>query len=134
MLVNHHIDKLNKLIITRLKGDANATRFMHCHHRYMKKVRNTQEYLAYDEIIDFNDLKKLNIHFDELKNVASVFSSFDSVQRTKLALLVKPGKIYFLAKIYIILRKQIPGNSKQVKVFQNKLDALKWIHDNRNIQ
>lgn len=128
MTVSHHIDDLNKLIITTWKGDADVKKFFRYYLNYREKVQNEQKYYVYNEIVNFSSVGKLDFDFNDLKNFARLVASFDNGQSTKLAMIVNPGKAYVLAKAYAVIQKLVPGNNKAVNVFVDYFAALKWLN------
>lgn len=128
MTVRHHIDEINRLIITDWKGDADVEKFFRIYRRYLKKLRNKQEYSEYNEVINFQEIGRLNFNLQGLKIYANYTKSFDYPRATKLAMIVNPGMANILANSYVVIRKLTPGSKKKVKVFLNYFDALKWIN------
>jgi len=128
MQATHHIDNLNKLILTEWKGNADADKFIRYYGKYQDNIKSNQELDDYNEIVDFSRIKNININMLSLKRYADFAVSFDRHAKTKLALIVKPGMAYGLATGYVAIRKLNPKNHKIIKVFVSAVDALSWIN------
>lgn len=124
----HHIDNINKLIITEWKGGADIEKFISAYQKYQRKVRNAPEVVGYDEVVDFTNIKNLKYSFSDLKTLAKLISSFDESEGTKAAYIINSKSLFILLKSYIVLRRFLPYSKKQVKIFYDYVDALKWIH------
>lgn len=130
MTANHHVDNINKLIITDWRGDADVNQFIGAYLKYQKNVRNNQMLGTYDEIVNFSKAKKLNFNLHDLVKYVGIAVSFDSETNTKLAIIVNTRAGYGLAKGYMALRKLNPKSRKDLNVFFTESEALKWINNN----
>jgi len=128
MAVSHYVDNINNLIISDWKGDADVDKFIRSYRKYLESVRNMGEYTSYNEIVNFKEVRKLNLSLNDLKKYAALAASQDGLQ-TKMAIIVNDGLAFVLATGYIAVRKLTPGNKKKVRVFLNYHDALRWISD-----
>jgi hypothetical protein len=129
---SHHIDKINKLIITEWKGDADIGRFISAYQNYQRKLRGRPELAGYDEIINLSNIKNLNYGLSDLKNLAKLTSSFDESDGTKAAYIINSTALSVPVKSYIVIRKIMPKSRKRVRVFYDYFDALKWMNNDTN--
>jgi hypothetical protein len=54
--------------------------------------------------------------------------------RTRLAIVVTQPFGYGLARMYQAFRSFLPNTSKEVQIFRNRLDALKWIGESQGAE
>ena len=128
MPVKHHIDNINRLIISDWKGEADADRFIGAIMKYQEKIRNNPEYSSFDEVVNFTKMKALKLNFHDLKKISNLTASLDDKKSTKLAFIVSTKLAYMLAKAYVIVRKLQPKSRKKLGVFLSEVDGLKWIN------
>ena len=128
MSVKHHIDNINRLIISDWKGDADADKFVDSILKYQEKLRNNPEYSSFDEIVNLTKMKGLKLSFHDLKKISNLTASLDGTISTKLVFIVSTKLAYVLAKVYMIVRKLNPKSRKQLNVFFDEFDGLKWIN------
>ena len=128
MSAKHHIDHINRLIISDWDGDADADQFIHAFLKYQEKIGNNPEYSSFDEVVNFTKMKGLKLNFHDLKKISNLTASLDDTKSTKLAFIVSTKLTYMLAKAYVIVRKLNPKSRKKLGVFFNEFDALKWIN------
>ena len=128
MPVKHHIDHINRLIISDWKGAADVDQFIGAFLKYQKKIRNNPEYSSFDEVVNFRKMKGLKLSFHDLEKISDLTASFDDTKSTKLAFIVSTKLTYTLAKAHVIVRKLNPKGQKKLEVFFNEFDGLKWIN------
>ena len=128
MPVKHHIDNINRLIISDWKGDADADQFIGAFLKYQKNIRKNPEYSSFDEVVNFTNMKGLKLNFHDLKKISGLTASLDDTKSTKLAFIVSTKLSYVLANAYFITRKLNPKSRKKLGVFFNEFDGLKWIN------
>ncbi len=131
MSVKHHIDNINRLIISDWKGEADADRFIGAIMKYQEKIRDNPEYSSFDEVVNFTKMKALKLNFHDLKKISNLTASLDDTKSTKLAFIVSTKLTYMLAKAYVIVRKLNPKSRKKLGVFLNEFDGLKWINNDK---
>lgn len=128
MPASHHIDTINKLVITEWSGNADIGKFNLVYQNYLKKIQNNPVLADYHEIVNLTCVKKVNYNFNDLKKFAKSVASRDNSESAKLAIIINSTSLYILVKGYIALRKISPQSKKQVKVFYDYFDALMWIN------
>ncbi len=131
MSAKHHIDNINRLIISDWKGEADADQFIGAIMKYQEKIRDNPEYSSFDEVVNFTKMKALKLNFHDLKKISNLTASLDDTKSTKLAFIVSTKLTYMLAKAYVIVRKLNPKSRKKLGVFFNEFDGLKWINNDK---
>jgi len=130
MAVKHDIDDEAQLITTTLSENAIDSDLIDALKHYFSEVKNQPQYEQYNEIIDLRKIKGIQIDTNDIRELAQISATHDrSSSKTKLAIIASSILAFGFAKIYEIARKLNAKNSKEVRVFKNKEDALSWISE-----
>ena len=128
MPANHNIDTKAQLLITTWEGEAGDIEFIEAIKKYQKDIQNHPEYINYNEIVDFTNVTGIRLTTKGIKNIGLIASTIDKngVNR-KLAFIVSSKLAFGLARMYEIYRGFAKKAHKEIRVFKNKTDALKWL-------
>lgn len=128
MPVFHKIDNENRLIITRWQGEPTVSEMVDALLAYHAKIKSKPEFLDYDELLDFSETDGIHIDSISLKRLGEIAVSFDRPSfRIKLAIVAKSTLGYGLARMYEIARGINSKATKEVNVFREESEALKWL-------
>jgi hypothetical protein len=128
MPVVHKIDNDAKLITTIWSGDAVNSELLDALAKYQQNIKSLPRYAPYNEIVDFRGASNFILSSDNIRELAHMASISDPRGiKTKLAIVVNKPVSYGLARMYEIYRSLLPSGSKEVRVFKNYQDCLKWI-------
>jgi len=131
MPINHHINHASKLILTSVVGDASDIEFIHAIEKYQKDIKNTPDYLNFNEIVDLSDVTNMQITTTGIMTISRIAAETDREgEQTKLALIVSSSLAYGMARMYSMYRSFSPKANKDVRVFNNKQDAYQWLNTN----
>jgi hypothetical protein len=128
MPVLHKIDDDAKLITTIWSGDAVDSELSDALAKYLQNIKSLPLYVSYNEIVDFSGASNFLLSSEGIKKLAHMASIKDPQGvKTKLAIVVNKPIAFGLARMYEIYRSLLPSGSKEVRVFKNYQDCLKWI-------
>ena len=126
----HTIDHDQKLIITTWEGEPSSRDLANSFKRYQHEIRSDPGCIHYNEFVDLSNIKGIKINSSGLRMLADVAANSDtSAIKTKLAIVVKHGLTFGLARMYEIYRNLNPRKSKEIKVFQDRFPALAWLNN-----
>jgi len=128
MPAHHKIDDNNKVIITIWSGRTIDTELVDALENYHQVIKNRPEYSYYDEIVDFTGANGFDLSAAGMMRLSQVAARADAQGvRTKLAIIVNTSFAYGMGRLYQFYRTLKPGNCKEVHVFKDPAEALKWI-------
>jgi len=127
MPANHKIDHDNKLIVTTWEGKPTIQDLSVAYKTYQEHIR-TSDLSVYDELVDFTTINGFRLKSSGLRMLADSAARSDKGDApTKLAVVVRSGLTFGLARMDEIYRNLSPMKSKEIKVFQNMYYALAWL-------
>jgi hypothetical protein len=101
MPAKHHIDNINKLIITTWDGEAIDVDLINAIKEYQEHLQCHPDYINYNEVVDFSKSTGIKLTAKGLKNIGKIASKTDkSESKRKLALITPSNKAYFFARMY----------------------------------
>ena len=125
----HTIDHDRKLIMTTWEGEPSTGDLANAFKEYQEKIKAESECIHYDELVDFSSIEGIKLNSSGLRMLADIAAKSDKTGVvTKLAIVVKPGLTFGLARMYEIYRNLNPRKSKEIKIFQETSSASKWLH------
>lgn len=123
----HQVDHDARLITTIWKGDTADLGLIYALDNYLTNYKEDTELTSYNELVDLSEIQHIKITFQELSKLAKMASRSNGVNvKTHLAIVTSSKMALTFAKMYVQYRKLTPGN-KELKVFDNKLEALQWL-------
>jgi hypothetical protein len=129
----HNIDHNRKLIITTWDGEPTVQDLASALNKYRKEIKELPEYIQYDELVDLSSIGGVKLNSSGLRVLADIAAKSDKTGiRTKLAIVVKPGLTFGLARMYEIYRNLNPSKSKEIKIFQETSSASDWLQSNNS--
>ena len=124
----HKIDDGMKLITTIWSGEASDAELVNALIRYQQDIKSLPVYHSYNEIADFSGAGAFKLSADGLRKLVQIATESDvRGVKTKLAIIVSEPVAYGLARMYEAYRTFKANASKEVRVFRNYSNALKWI-------
>lgn len=127
----HSIDHDRKLISTTWEGEPSTKDLADAFTKYLEEVRTEPECIHYHELVDFSNIGGIKLNSSGLRLLADIAAKTDKTGvTTKLAIVVKPGLTFGLARMYEIYRNLNPRKSKVIKVFQDSALASEWLQTN----
>jgi len=126
----HTIDHDQKVIITTWEGEPINQELSEAFKKYQSEIKEEPEYIQFNELVDFSGIRGIRLNSDGLRLLADIAAKSDTTQvKTKLAIIVKPGLTFGLARMYEIYRNLNPKKSKEIKVFHDSSPALAWLRN-----
>jgi len=131
MPASHFIDHEAKLIVTKWEGEATNTYFEDALRNYLENVRSSDECINYNEIVDIRKADPIKITIKGLLKIGQVATSNNAKENNmRMALLLKPGNSFSLARLYIFYRNMGRTDRKKISVFMNEVEAFEWAKNN----
>ena len=128
MPASHHIDNKNKLIITSWHSEPTESELADTLHNYQREIKSKPEFLDYHELLDFREIKGIKLKINDLRKLGKIAAEYDKTDvNSKLGFVVSSTISYGIARMYSIYRG-LYSQSKEVRVFKNKPDALVWLN------
>ncbi|MDH5485240.1 MAG: STAS/SEC14 domain-containing protein [Gammaproteobacteria bacterium] len=128
MPAKHYINEDAQCITTVWRGDATVAGLTTALQTYQLEIKGKAEYMAYNELLDFSDIKSINIQVKDLRRLGSLAVKKDSPEIiTRLAIVVSTTFIFGLVRMYQTYRSLMPSSTKELRVFKNKTDAENWL-------
>ena len=124
MPIENVINDKEKVVYTICRGVMSLEDFT----EHMKRIWIDTRYYGYHELFDTTLADWADFDFGYLFTIAekaSRLTSFDP--NTKLALVVLEGKPKALADFYKNIKGMLPANSREMKAFYSKEEALAWL-------
>jgi hypothetical protein len=135
MPVTHTIDTSRKLITTVWTGEASDSEFLAALSAYQDGIKCRPEYRHYDEILDLSGIGDFHLTAEGLRRLSGIGAGSDAQRSgTRLAIVVARTVVYGLARMYQTYRSFVPGATKELRIFRNSDDALKWVEEGRNTE
>lgn len=132
MPAEHIIDHQQKIVSTVWHGDANDLELVSTFSRYLQDI-HPQCLEPYDEILDFSEAGRVSASNECIKTLARMSAARDVEGiKTRLAIITGRTFTFGLARMYATYRDLYSENSKEVRVYLHRSEALEWIHSNRN--
>lgn len=129
MPANHNIDTDAQLLITTWDGAATDSEFIEAIKNYQENFQSKPEHHSFNEYINLCKITEVDLTTKGLKTITEIASSTDEDKiKRKLALVVNSTLIYGLAKVYEAYRSLANSAGKEIHVFNNEQDALKWLN------
>ncbi len=126
MPATHRIDEEQSLIITEWQGDATDDELIQVCRYYLSRVKS--RYPGFNELVDLRNATSLKVSMSGLIDIGRIAASADDgIGERKLALLIRSGKAFSLARAYIFYRNMCRSNSKQIETFQVPEEAYAWL-------
>ena len=123
----HNIDNENKLIVTTWEGEACDVEFIEAIKKYQSSIQNNPNYINYNEVVDCRKITKLKLTSEGIKTIGTIASATDTEKtHKKLALIVSSNLAFGLARMYQTYRSFSKTANKEIRVFKNESEALKW--------
>jgi len=128
MPAKHRIDDNAKLIITTWEDEAIDVDLIEAIKDYQKNIQSKDDYLFYNELVDFSSVTGLKLTVNGIKRLGSIASCTDQKGfNKKLALIVNSNVAYGFAKMYETYRGIQKNSNKEVRVFRTRADAFRWL-------
>lgn len=98
---------------------------------YQSSVWSDEGVTGFDELIDFSNLKEVDVTSAGLRRVAAAASSQDRYRHgRRFAVVVGSDLAYGLSRMYEQLRELQSGSDRIVQIFKTREAALAWLDDN----
>ena len=121
----HTIDHDRKLIITTWEGEPSIKDLANAFKEYQQDIRSKSECINYSELVDFSGIGGIKLNSSGLRMLADIAAKSDkSGIATKLAIIVKPGLTFGLARMYQAYSNSVPW---EFVVFRAIDAALAWL-------
>ena len=131
MPAKHHIDNINKLIITTWEGEATDNDLISAIIEYQEDVQCHPDYINYNEVLDLSKTTSFRLTSKGLINIAKIASKTDRREiNRKLVFITPSNTAFFLARMYIAYRSFSPNHNKVIRAFTNERDAFEWVKIN----
>ena len=128
MTAKHHIDNDNQLIITTWEGDASDIELIEAIRKYQNNIQNSPGCINYNEVVNLKKVTGLKLTTKGIKTIGSIASKTDTKEiNKKLALIVSSNLAFGLARMYEAYRSFSKNAHKEIRVFKNETEALKWV-------
>ncbi len=128
MPAKHHIDNINKLIITTWEGVAIDIDLIDAILEYQEDIQCHPDYIDYNEVVDFSKTTDFKLTDKGLKSIGKIASRTDKSEiKRKLALITPSNTAFFLARMYRAYRSFSRNNNKDIRAFTNESDAFEWV-------
>ena len=127
MPATHNIDKEKKIIFTSWYGEPKNSDLSDALNIYIRDIKSSSELDGFNELVDFSEIKGLNISVNALIELGKVASKFDKPGNKKLAIVVSSSLAYGLARMYGVYRNFNSQSNKKVLVFRSKEGAMEWL-------
>jgi len=130
MPASHQINHKAQIIVTTWEGEARDIDFIEAIQKYQRDIQNQPEYLKYNELVDFSNMTKVKLTAGGIKSIGKIASTTDKDEtHKKLALIVASKLAYGLARMYTVYRNYSNTSQKEIRIFYNISDALKWFDE-----
>ena len=124
----HYIENDKRIIFTIWQGDASDDDLISALQRYQSDIKSNPEYANYNELVNLLQVTGGKLSFSGLTKIGQLASGVEpGGVKTKLALVVKSGFAYSLAKMYQVYRTVSHKSNKEIRVFNRERDALEWL-------
>ena len=131
MPANHQINNKSKIIVTTWIGEARDIDFIEAIKKYQHDIQNQPEYIDYNELVNFSKMTKIKLTAGGIKSIGKIASTTDNSDgHKKLALIVTSKLAFGLARMYEVYRNISSNAKKELRIFNNEKEALKWLDDN----
>lgn len=130
MPANHHIDRKAQLLITTWEGEACDVEFIKAIKKYQNNIQNHPDNINYNELVDFSNVTSIKLTTEGIKNIGEIASNTDKNEaHRKLAFVVSSQLAFGLARMYEVYRSFSKKAQKELRIFKNVKDALKWLKE-----
>jgi len=132
MPAEHKIDHKLKIIFTVWHGDADDLELVSTLACYYRDIL-TQCQEPYDEILDFSEAGRISASSKCIKTLARMSAARDVEGiKTRLAIITGRTFTFGLARMYSTYRDLYSENSKDVRVYMHRSEAMQWISSDRD--
>jgi hypothetical protein len=98
---------------------------------YQRSVWSRPDVVGFDELIDVSDVEKIELpSAQRVEDLAKLGASMDPPEAkssSKLAIVATTDFAFGLGRMYEAHRASDPRSRKEVNVFRNRADALRWL-------
>jgi hypothetical protein len=125
MPITFEIDRIRKTVFAQASGVLTKEDFF----AYQNALQASTELLYFNECIDLSAVEDVIDATDaNMMGLARLSVQLDDpAQPTRLAIIAQSDLHYGLARMYEAYRSMQPKNSRQVSIFRNRDDALRWL-------
>ena len=124
MCIENIIDEKEKVIHTICSGVMTLEDFTD----HMKRIWSDTKYYGYNELLDTTQGDWTDFDFGYLFTIAEKASRLNTFDpNTKVAFVVQEGKPKALTDFYKNIKGMLPANSREMKAFYSKEEALAWL-------
>jgi len=132
MPAEHKIDHQLKIVFTVWSGDADDLELVSAFSRYLQSIIN-QCPAPYDEILDFSEAGTITASNSCIKTLARMAAARDvEGVKTRLAIVAGQKFAFGLGRMYAIYRELYSENSKEVRVYLHRSEAMEWMNSSRD--
>ena len=98
---------------------------------YQKEVWSREDTRGYNELMDMRGVEQIALpSMDRVRDLANLSAEMDADKReSKFAIVASSDLAFGLGRMYEAYRGMNPKSGKEVKVFRNPEDALKWLEE-----
>ena len=98
---------------------------------YQRDVWSRENIRGYSEMMDMRGVERIALpSMDRVRDLANLSAEMDAGQQgTKFAIVASGDLAFGLGRMYEVYRVMHPKSGKEVKVFRNPEDALKWLEE-----
>jgi hypothetical protein len=125
MPIQRDINHNEKLVCSVLREKVSDAEIF----AYQNETWSREDVVGYDELIEIDPLAELEfVSSDRLTELAVTAATSDtSPHPTKLAIVASTDLHFGLARMYQAKRENIARGMIAVRVFRDRLDALRWL-------
>lgn len=126
MPIDHRIDAERRLVVAQAKGELTIEEIL----SYQREVLSRPEVAGFDELVDVRGVERfVGATAERARTIARLSASSDRPGEPpgRMAIVVSDELGFGLARMYESVRDTTPGSNKQIKIFRDHDEALRWV-------
>ena len=132
MPAQHSIDSQQRIIVTKWTGAATDDSLLSALQTYQAEIQSDDRYLGFDEIVDFRDVRTIQISVKGLKMIGKTALMNDQRRPgTRVAFIVSTSLAVNLVKLYAMYRNFGQMPKKYIGAFKKEDDAYGWLRNKK---